>query len=93
MRGGGGGTTSLIMLVTLYGRLGDLAAPQVEVDVPAAGCTVAELRLIIGARHPALAEALGGTGVRACIADVIAGEDGRVSPDDRVEFLPRVSGG
>ena len=81
------------MNVRLYGRLADLLGEQVRLDVPAEGCSVAELRRIVARAHPAAATAILGPGVRAIVGDDVVGDAHMVEAGDRVEFFPPVSGG
>jgi molybdopterin converting factor small subunit len=76
--------------IRLYGRLGDALGAVTEVDA-ADGCTVAEVRHLLGAAHPATVEALARS--RACTGGKLVGDDQRLSAHDTLEFLPPVSGG
>lgn len=57
------------------------------------GETVAGLRVRLAALHPQAAPDLLGSRVRACVADRIVGEDFPLGGQERVEFLPPLSGG
>ena len=81
------------MDVLLYGRLGDLVGRRIAVELPEGGCAIAELREIIAARHPQLREEIIRERVRACVDDKIVSPGFRISPDQRIEFFPPVSGG
>lgn len=81
------------MKVNFYGPLGDSIGRRVELAVPPPGCTVAELRRMIGDRHPHAAEDLARPSVRACVGDTLVSEDCLVAPTDSVEFFPPLSGG
>ena len=70
--------------VGFYGRLAEQFGRETEVDLPE-GETVADLR----ARFDGLDAAT----VRALVNDETAGEDRRIDPGDRVDFLPPLSGG
>ena len=70
--------------IGFYGRLAERFGREVAVDLPAAS-TVASLR----ARFDRLDAAT----VRALLNDELVGEDARVTPGDRVDFLPPLSGG
>ncbi len=78
------------MNVLLYGRLADGIGREIAVEADPRW-SIADLRDAITARHPAIAPALGRS--RACIGDVMVGNDRVVSVDETVEFLPPVSGG
>ena len=71
--------------IGFYGRLAERFGREVAVDLPDEGCTVAELR--------ARFEGLDAATIRACVNDELAGEQALVRPDDRVDFLPPLSGG
>jgi molybdopterin converting factor small subunit len=71
--------------IGFYGRLAERFGREIALDLPDEGCTVAELRARFDGLDPAT--------VRACVNDVMAGEDGQVRPGDRVDFLPPLSGG
>ena len=70
--------------VGFYGRLAEQFGRETEVDL-AEGATVADLR--------AQFDGLDAAAVRALVNDETAGEDRRISPGDRVDFLPPLSGG
>ena len=71
--------------IGFYGRLAEHFGREIALDLPDEGCTVGELRARFDGLDPAT--------VRACVNDVVAGEDGQVRPGDRVDFLPPLSGG
>src|SRR5207249_2847109 len=78
--------------VVFYGRLADLIGPEVEIDAPS-GCSVAELRDRLVARHPGAEQVLLNARSRACIGDAVVHDHHVLAASDRVEFLPPVSGG
>jgi molybdopterin converting factor small subunit len=78
--------------VVFYGRLADLIGPEVEVDAPS-GCSVAELRNRLVARHRGAEQVLLNARSRACVGDAVVHDDHVLTGSDRVEFLPPVSGG
>lgn len=71
--------------IAFYGKLAELIGREVEIDLPAQGCTIAALR----SRFDGLDRAT----VRAFVNDETAAEDHVVRPGDRVDFLPPLSGG
>jgi len=79
--------------IGFYGRLAESIGREAELQVPDGGCTVAELRRLLGEQHPHAAAELSRPSVRASVADSIVGEDHRVGPGDAVEFFPPLSGG
>lgn len=74
------------MKILFFGRLAESLGREAEVDVPASGCTVAELRQRLG-------EDVASPGIRACIDQLMVGEEERVLPHHEVAFLPPLSGG
>ena len=74
-----------MVTIGFYGRLAETFGREIEIDLPEVGATVAELRARLEGLDPA--------GVRALVNDATAGEDARVNPGDRVDFLPPLSGG
>ena len=72
------------MKIGFYGRLAERFGREVELDL-AAGATVAALR--------ARFEGLDTATVRALVNDELAGDEAVVKSDDRVDFLPPLSGG
>jgi molybdopterin converting factor small subunit len=81
------------MDVTFYGRLADVAGRRITVELPAGGCSIAELRLMVAREHPALADVIASPRTRPCIGAAIVGEDHHVDGRQAVEFIPPVSGG
>lgn len=81
------------MEVVFYGRLADAIARKVTVDVPAAGCSVAQLRQRLADEYPSLARDLASERIRACIGDTIVSDNTPIGPGATVEFFPPVSGG
>ena len=77
------------MKVLLFGRLGETIGREIEVDLPAAGCTVAALRQRLAQDQPGL----GATEVRACVDRAIVAETARILPGQEVAFVPPLSGG
>ena len=78
------------MKVLLYGALADALGRQMEIDVPT-GCSIADLRKKLGRDHPGAVQELGRS--RAIIGEAIVADDYRTAANDKVEFLPPVSGG
>ncbi|MCW3796325.1 MoaD/ThiS family protein [Sphingomonas sp. BN140010] len=81
----------LQMNVRFYGRLADLLGEQMKLDM--ADCSIGQLRAAIADRHPLARAEILSQRVRACVHDVIAGEDHLVGAGGTVEFFPPVSGG
>lgn len=77
------------MIVRFYGRLADAIGSEIE--LAAAGCSVAEVRTRLASEHPNAAGSLGRS--RALIAGSVAADERLVGEADDLEFLPPVSGG
>ena len=78
------------MKVLLYGVLADALGRQIEVEVQS-GCSIAELRQKIGRDHPHAAHALSRS--RAIIGATAVADEYCTAAQEKVEFLPPVSGG
>jgi len=78
--------------ILFYGRLGEAIGSELEFGA-APGCSVAELRDLLAAERPAIAEALRSKRARTCVGDTLVPDDYRLAAGDTVEFLPPVSGG
>jgi molybdopterin converting factor small subunit len=74
-----------MVTIGFYGRLAETFGREIEIELPDGGATVAELRARFAELDPA--------GVRALLNDETAGEEARVGPGDRLDFLPPLSGG
>jgi molybdopterin converting factor small subunit len=81
-----------IVKIGFFGRLRDSLGDECEVPAEK-GETVAHLRTRLAGLHPGAARDLLSPGVRACVADEMVGEDFCLAGQDRVEFLPPLSGG
>ncbi|MEA3029687.1 MAG: sulfur-carrier protein [Sphingomonadales bacterium] len=77
------------MKILFFGRLGETIGREIHVDLPAEGCTIAELRARLAEAHGALAADT----VRACIDREIVPETALVLPGHEVAFVPPLSGG
>lgn len=77
------------MKILFFGRLGETIGREIEVDLPAGGCTVAALRERLAKDHRGLAAA----NVRACIDRAVVAETARILPGQEVAFVPPLSGG
>jgi sulfur-carrier protein len=71
--------------IAFYGKLAERIGREIEIELPAGGCSIAALR--------ARFDGLDRTTVRACVNDSTVGEDHIVRPGDRIDFLPPLSGG
>jgi molybdopterin converting factor small subunit len=80
------------MKIMFYGRLADAIGPAIELEAPA-GSSVAEVRRLLAAEHPAAAVTLANRRAVACVDGALVRDDYVIAQGDRVEFLPPVSGG
>jgi molybdopterin converting factor small subunit len=80
------------MKVGFFGKLRDVLGDEREVAAEP-GETVAGLRIRLAALYPEAAGDLLGTRTRACIAGTIVGEEAALAGQERIEFLPPLSGG
>ena len=78
------------MIVRFYGRLADAIGQEAEVNADGATC-VGHIRRLLLADHPGAADTL--SRARACLGNMLVDDGESVTADDRVEFLPPVSGG
>ena len=73
--------------VLFFGRVAEAMGRERTVEIPAAGCTLAELRRLLAD------DALAQRGVRASVGKAVAAEDAVVRPGDEVAFFSVFSGG
>ena len=78
--------------VLLFGRLRDVAGWRERVFEPAPA-RLSDLKAVIRASDPVLADALEGPGVQAAVDKVLARGDAALNPGAEVAFLPPMSGG
>lgn len=80
------------MKVGFFGRLRESFGDEREVEIEA-GETVSALRRRLAGGLSGSARDLLDPRIRAFVADTAVGEDFVLSGDDRIEFLPPLSGG
>ena len=80
------------MKIGFFGRLRDSLGDEREVAAEA-GETVAHLRIRLAGLYPRAADDLLSPRVRACVADTLVGEEFLLGEQERIEFLPPLSGG
>lgn len=81
-----------MLRVLFFGRLRDLAGAA-ELEVAAAPETLAELRVLVSADNPRLAEALAEPSTRVAIDRAFAAGDAPTASAREVAFMPPLSGG
>ncbi len=80
--------------VLFFGKISDRLGRSLALDVPEAGCALADLKARLCARLPGAAEALAEPGVRAAVArQMVVGDSAWVRPGDEVAFFSAFSGG
>jgi molybdopterin converting factor small subunit len=79
--------------VIFFGKLGESIGREIAFDVPPDGCSVAQLRTLLGQRFPVARADLEGPALRACVNDAIVDDAFVVTPGLDVEFFPPLSGG
>lgn len=80
------------MKIGFFGKLRDKLGDEREI-ADAEGETVAGLRIRLANLHPEAAGDLLSSRVRAFVADRIVSEDFPLGGQERIEFLPPLSGG
>lgn len=79
--------------ILFFGSLAERLGRQIEVELPAQGCTVAELRQLVVQQDQAAGSALLEPGVRASADQAMVRDDDLVRPGQEISFFPILSGG
>jgi molybdopterin converting factor small subunit len=79
--------------VAFFGKLGEAIGREVEVDCQTDSMTVADLRILLSQLYPGAAGDLLSPRIRACVDDLMVGEEFRLPKQSTVEFFPPLSGG
>ena len=79
--------------ILFFGSLAERLGRETEVELPAGGCTVGELRRMLVERDAEFAAALEAPGIRASADKVLVRDDQRVTPGQEISFFPILSGG
>ncbi|HLL31224.1 MAG TPA: MoaD/ThiS family protein [Allosphingosinicella sp.] len=80
------------MKIGFFGKLREVLGDECELAAVEEE-TVAQLRTRLARLHPQAAGDLLSPRVRACVGDEIVAEDFLIAGQERVEFLPPLSGG
>ena len=81
------------MHIQFYGGLADRLGRSINLDLPEAIRTVADLRQLLGEAYPDSAGEITSGALKACIGDEIVGDAHDLHRTDMVEFFPPLSGG
>ena len=76
-----------------FGRITDQLGRERELDIPAEGCTVGELRRRLAESDPVAAELFAGGRILASVDQEMAGDEVSVRPGQEVAFFSPLSGG
>lgn len=79
--------------ILFFGRVGEKLGPEGQLDLPAEGSTVREIRQRLAQRDGVAADALLRPDVRASVDLVVVGEDAMARPDQEIAFFSIFSGG
>lgn len=80
--------------ILFFGKVSDRLGRSFTLDLPAGGCTLADLTARLSQRVPGAAQALSERGVRAAVArQMVVGDQCWVRPGDEVAFFSAFSGG
>jgi molybdopterin converting factor small subunit len=80
------------MRILFYGRLAEAIGAEAVVDVPD-DCSVAHIREQLAIEYPGAASVLASPRALTCVDGTLVRDDYLVRANDRIEFLPPVSGG
>lgn len=79
--------------VQFFGRPSDIFGPGMDIEIPAAGVPLSELRRLLVQSEPQASAVFERYGVRAAVDAEISAEDVLVRPGQTVEFFSMFSGG
>lgn len=79
--------------ILFFGRVGEKLGPEGQLDLPAEGSTVREIRQRLAQHDGVAADALLRPDVRASVDLVVVGEDAMARPDQEIAFFSIFSGG
>lgn len=87
------GPSTVMARILFFGRVADALGREVQIALPAGGCSLAELRRRLANGDPHAEAALGRSDVRASVDQVIAVEGDWVLPEQEIAFFSMFSGG
>ncbi|MFC3070230.1 MoaD/ThiS family protein [Phenylobacterium soli] len=79
--------------VLFFGKVADVFGRAAEVEIPAAGCSVPALKVLLGELTEGGIEALCARGVRCAVDRDIVGDEAWIRPGQEVAFFSMFSGG
>lgn len=85
--------TDVKVPILFFGQLAEQFGRLREVEIPAEGCTVANLRTRLINANDHLAFALTRPGIRAAVDQEVVGDEALVTPTQEIAFFSPVSGG
>jgi molybdopterin converting factor small subunit len=77
--------------ILFFGRFGERFGREIDLELPAGGCTVGELRAMLVARSAD--ESLARRSVAICVDRAVAWDDAIIRPGQEIAVLPPLSGG
>lgn len=83
----------MTLRVQFFGRPSDLFGPRLDIEIPADGLPLSELRRLLVKSEPQASDLFERHAVRVAVDDVISAEDVVVRPGQTVEFFSLFSGG
>jgi molybdopterin converting factor small subunit len=83
----------MTLRVQFFGRPSDIFGSSREIEIPAAGLALSELRSLLLQSEPEAVAVFERYGVRAAVDNQIASGDVLVTPGQTVEFFSMFSGG
>jgi len=79
--------------ILFFGRVAEQLGPECELDLPAQGATVTDIRRRLAERDAVSADALLRPDVRASVDRVVVGEEAVARLDQEIAFFSVFSGG
>ncbi|HKT13767.1 MAG TPA: MoaD/ThiS family protein [Allosphingosinicella sp.] len=79
--------------ILFFGRLADVLGKERSIELPTGGCTVAELKRLLGRGDQAAADALGNGSILTAVDQAIVPDDTHVLAGREIAFLSPLSGG
>jgi len=79
--------------ILFFGRVGERLGAEGQLDLPAAGASMGEIRNLLAARDEVAAAALLRADVRGSLDQVVVRDDVLARPDQEIAFFSIFSGG